>query len=357
MTELTIRKRKLLFPAFFPDATRGVIRSLDSYDLKNAGVEGIVVNSFHLVSKPGISVIKSIGDIKKLMNWDGMVASDSGGFQLLSLIYENKSYGSINDNGAIFYRDPDKKKYNLTPEKSIQIQLSTGSDILICLDDCPLARASQDENQLSVRRTIEWAKRCKEEFMRQIEVRKINDDKPLLFAVIHGGNDKRLREHCAEKLTEAGFDGFCFGGWPLSEEREINADVLSFTAALMPDNLPKFALGVGNPNAIVKCFNMGYNIFDCVLPTRDARHHRLYVLNEIFDQENISEFIYIMDQKYIRDPRPISNHCDCYTCGNYSRAYLRHLFEIEDSLAWRLATIHNLRTYMNLIEILRKKKI
>jgi len=356
-------KREIKFPIYFPDATRGVIRTLDNRDLFEVGVEGVVVNSFHLMSKPGATVLKSLKGIKKFMNWDGWVVSDSGGFQLLSLVYENKSFGKIDDNGITFYRDSKgkKSKHQLTPEKSVQIQFNIGSDIIICLDDCPSAKVTSDENSESVRRTIEWAKRSKDEFQKQISNRRIfNNDSPFIFAVIHGGNDKALRDKCAKELIKIGFDGYCFGGWPLDNERKLNRNILSFTASLMPDNLPRFALGVGNPKAISDCVKMGYNIFDCVLPTRDARHQRLYVFTkepqemDIFNEENITDFVYITDERHVRDPKPISAYCDCYTCKNYSRSYLRHLFEIEDSLAWRLATIHNLRTYTKLISVLRE---
>lgn len=361
LKKLSTGINEIFFPMYFPDATRGVIRTLDSQDLKEAGVEGVVVNSFHLMSEPGPTVIKSLGGIKKFMNWGGLVASDSGGFQLLSLVYENKSFGKIDDSGITFYRDSKGKKdrHVLTPEKSIQIQFNIGADIMVCLDDCPSAKATNDENLLSVRRTIEWAKRSKDEFLKQSANRKIIK-KPFLFAVIHGADDKSLREKCANELIKIGFDGFCFGGWPLNNEKKLNQNILSFTASLMPDNLPKFALGVGNPKAIVDCVKIGYNIFDCVLPTRDARHKRLYVFPknpddmDIFSEENITDFVYITDERYVRDPKPISDYCDCHTCKNYSKSYLLHLFEIEDSLAGRLATIHNLRTYTKLIEVLRK---
>ncbi len=353
--------KKIAFPIYLPDATRGVIRSLDSRDLKENSVEGIVVNGFHLTTKPGATVLKSLGGIKKFMNWDGLVVSDSGGFQLLSLVYENKSFGKISDNGITFYRDSKGKKSKniFTPEKSIQTQFNIGSDIMVCLDDCPSAKATDEENLISVRRTIEWAKRSKDHFIKQIENRRI-DERPLLFAVIQGGDDKGLREKCAGELVKIGFDGYCFGGWPINRERKFNLDILSWTASLMPDDLPKFALGVGNPKAIVDCVKIGYNIFDCVLPTRDARHRRLYVFAkdpesmDIFNEEKVTEFVYITDEKYVRDPKPISDFCDCYTCKGYSRSYLKHLFDIEDALAWRLATIHNLRTYTKLIAILRE---
>ena len=350
------------FPVFFPDATKGVIRSLDSADVKNAGVTGLIVNTYHLATQPGASVIKHAGGIKQFMNWDGWIISDSGGFQLLSMIYANTSAGSITDNGVVFRRNTKQgvDQYKFSPEKSIQVQFAISSDIMVCLDDCPPAHAEPEQVEKSVARTILWAKRCKEEFARQLTIRKVdNEHRPLLFGVIQGGNNKKLREHCAHELQQIGFDGYGFGGGPLNEQGEYTNDILQFTASLMPDSLPKYALGVGNPQAIVDCCRMGYTIFDCVLPTRDARHQRLYVFSRdpektgLFDTGNVYEYVHIMQEKYTRDKTPVSPYCDCFTCSHYSKAYLHHLFVIEDSLAGRLATIHNLRMYTMLIEKLR----
>lgn len=363
LRNFVFKNKKIDFPVYFPDATRGVVRSLDSNDLQQSHIEGLVVNTYHLMSQPGTTVLAEMGGIKKFMGWSGLVASDSGGFQLLSLIYRNQAFGKINDQGVIFYRGSQgkKRRYNFTPEKSIQVQFSIEPDIIICLDDCPAKNAKKEEIEKSVDRTIEWAKRCKQEYERQIERRKIKDeDRPKLLAVIQGGDDKKLREKCGQSLLKINFDAYGFGGWPLDESGKVNLDILGYTASLMPDDRPKFALGVGNPLAIVEGFKLGYQIFDCVLPTRDARHERLYIFEkdpqkaDILEDKDIFGHLFIGREKYVRDTQPISEYCDCHTCRNYSRAYLHHLFQIEDSLAWRLATIHNLRTYSRLIEILRK---
>lgn len=353
--------QEIQFPIYFPDATRAVVRSLDSGDLENAKVEGMVVNTYHLMSQPGTTVLESLGGVKKYMNWKGLIASDSGGWQLLSMIYKNKELGKITDDGVVFNRGTkgEKKKYQFTPEKSIQVQFAIKSDIVVCLDDCPAVKSSIEANELSVKRTIAWAKRCKEEHDRLIEIQK-DSHRPALLAVIQGGGSVKLREECANGLLPLGFDAFGFGGWPLDEDGEVDEKIMDFTVKLMPEKLPKFALGVGNPWAIVQGFKMGYNIFDCVLPTRDARHKRLYIFRsdpetaDILNDRDIHQYIYIDREKHCRNNRPISEFCDCYTCQNYSMAYLNHLFKIEDSLAWRLASIHNLRTYTRLIELLRK---
>lgn len=364
MNQISIKNRKINLPIFLPDATRGVVRSIDSNDLEKAHVKGVVVNTYHLMIQPGVSVLKTIGGIKSLMNWSGLVVSDSGGFQVMSLIHQKKAFGHLVEDGIVFYSGlkSRKKKYLFTPEKSIQVQFALKPDIMICLDDCPSFNAKQKDVEESVVRTIKWAKRCKKEYLKQIKEQKIKDSqRPLLFAVIQGGSSKELRKKCAQELIKIGFDGFGFGGWPIDKSGNLNLEILKFTAELIPDNLPKFALGVGNPQAIIECFKSGYQIFDCVLPTRDARHERLYIFKnnpdkiDILNKKDNFEYIYISREKYVCDANPISRFCDCHTCQNYSRAYLHHLFKIGDSLAWRLATIHNLRTYTKLIEILKKR--
>ena len=359
LREYLARDKKITLPIYLPDATRAIVRSVDSEDLKGSGVEGMVINTYHLMTQPGTTVIKAMGGVGRFMNWGGLLVSDSGGFQLLSMLYKNSSLGKINKDGVIFYVNSqgEKRKYKLTPEKSIQVQFALGSDIMICLDDCPRAKASEEENLLSVQRTIEWAKRCKEEYLSL--AKRAKGKPPKLFAVVQGGESEQLREKCSQELVKIGFDGYCFGGWPLDENKKLRS-VVKLTADLLPPDKPKFALGIGNPGAIVEGFKMGYNIFDCVLPTRDARHQRLYVFSgdprpaDILGNPNFYEYLHILKEKYVRDNRPVSEFCDCYTCRNYSRSYLHHLFRIEDSLAWRLATIHNLRTYTKLIEVLRR---
>jgi queuine tRNA-ribosyltransferase len=186
------------------------------------------------------------------------------------------------------------------------------------------------------------------------------DKSARLFGIIQGGNDKILRKECAEALISMGYEGFGFGGWPLDAEGRLTEEILAYTAELMPQNGVKYAMGIGRPENIVACVRMGYNLFDCVIPTREARHNRLYVFNEEFEtprdisfEKNFYKFHYILDDEHRRDPRPISRLCDCHTCANYSRAYLRHLASVGDSLASRLATIHNLRFFTMLMECLQ----
>lgn len=362
----TIRDKRILLPIYFPDATRAVVRGLDFDNLTKSKIEGLVINTYHLMTQPGTTVIKAAGGIKKFMKWNGLIITDSGGFQLLSLIYRDPSFGNVNKDGVVFSKGSKgkKKKYKFTPERSIQIQFNLDADIMICLDDCPSIKADREQHLISVGRTIEWAKRCKEEFLKQTKTRKTEEaNRPLLFAVIQGGSHKDLREKCARDLMEIGFDGYCFGGWPLNNEGNLDKEILAYTSSLTPNSLPKFALGVGNPQAIIEGFKVGYNMFDCVLPTRDARHKRVYNLTvdplktNLLEVFPVYQYLHIIREKYVRDNRPLSEFCDCFTCRHFSRAYLHHLFNIEDSLAGRLATIHNLRTYTLLIDNLRKYAI
>jgi queuine tRNA-ribosyltransferase len=180
--------------------------------------------------------------------------------------------------------------------------------------------------------------------------------RPLIFAIIQGGNDKKLREQFAKSLLDIGFDGFGFGGWPIDTDGVLVTDILKYTAELMPDDQVKYAMGLGKPEEIVELSRYGYNLFDCVIPTREARHHRLYIFlsDDIYDKP-FYEFVYILDEKHRTADKPVSENCDCYTCENYSRAFLRHLFKVGDTLAYRLATIHNLRFYSKLMEKIREK--
>jgi len=340
-------------PAFFPDGTYGVVRCTDAGDLKNCSIPGLVMNSYHLLTKPGVNVLKSCGGLHGFTGWDRPILTDSGGFQVFSMIRENEKYGEIRRNEIIF-RGDDGKKIILSPEKCIQSQFAYGADIMMCLDYCTHPDDPPETNQLSVEITVDWAKRCKTEYLKQLKTRKIPEEKrPLLFGIIQGGNDPELRRQCAEALTAIGFDGFGFGGFPVDAEGNLIEDILRLTAELMPDETPKYAMGLGKPDGIIKCAEWGYNLFDCVIPTREARHNRLYT----FDDDSSLDFhrYYILDESHIREKMPVSPVCDCYTCRNYSRAYLYHLYKVGDSLAYRLATIHNLRFYSMLMERLRER--
>ncbi len=361
---LALMHGHLALPAFLPDATLGVVRAVDTADLCVAGVRGLVMNVFHLMQKPGSSTIQALGGLHKMADWPGPIVTDSGGFQAYSLIRQNPRFGSLSDGGIRFQPEGAARPFQLTPEKSIQLQMAYGADVLVCLDDCTHVDDSFAEQQLSVQRTIRWARRCKEEFERLLgqrrrAARSTTGTRPLLFAVVQGGGSEELRRQCAEALLEIGFDGYGYGGWPLDAHGKLLHDMLSYTRTLIPREFPMHALGVGQPESVVSCATMGYGIFDSALPTRDARAGRLYTFTADPARPGFRlhggwfAYLYVEDKKHIKAAAPISPFCDCHTCAKYSLGYLHHLHKIGDSLYFRLATIHNLRFMMRLMDALR----
>lgn len=360
MKTITIKGKTYNLPDFFPDATKGVIRACSSEDVACAGINGLIVNTYHLLTQPGSTVLKQRAGIKNYMNWNGAIISDSGGWQMFSLIHRTSGMGSINKDGVTFIKESKagKFKHKITPEKCIQTQFDIGSDIMICLDYFTPENPTSDDLDISVKRTVEWAGRCKEEFDMLCKSKKLEDaNRPLLFCVLQGGRDRKSVEKCAEGLKQYGFDGWGLGGWLFDEDCNLDLQTCQLYYDCMEPDKPTYALGIGSPQAVADCASIGFDIFDCVLPTRDARHKRLYVLNQPIAEAVLTQKWYstfqINRERYIRDFSPISEFCDCYTCKNYTKAYLRHLFEIEDTLAYRLATIHNLRLYSMLMEKLR----
>ncbi|MCL1793118.1 MAG: tRNA guanosine(34) transglycosylase Tgt [Oscillospiraceae bacterium] len=358
VTEINLPHGTVRLPAFFPDGTRGTVKSVDSFDLEGCGIGGIVANAYHLMSNPGQSAIKSLGGLNKFMNWNRPILTDSGGFQVFSLIGENPKFGEIREDRIVFRPENSGEKIILTPEKCVRAQFGYKSDIMMCLDYCTGPEAPAEINKKSVEVTVKWARRCKDEYENILKSKKI-PLRPLIFAVIQGGGDKTLRKECASALIEIGFDGFGFGGWPLDRQNRLSCDILEYTAELMPGHLAKYAMGIGKPEEIAACCKMGYNLFDCVIPTREARHNRLYAFGEKYrsadeidiESRDFYSYLYMEDDKYRRDSRPVSQVCDCLCCKRHSRAYLRHLAATGDPLACRLATIHNLRFYAMLMEI------
>ena len=346
-------------PIFFPDATRAFVKAVDGKDLENTKTIGILVNTYHLYKDLGISVVKKFGGIGNFMGWNKIIISDSGGFQVMTLAKRDSKKGRVDDNGVTFKPIGDKKVV-LTPEDSIRFQLDLKTDLVVVLDDFTPPNVNYEEARESVRRTVLWAKRSKEEFTRICKERKMgSDQKPYLIGVVQGGDYLELRKKCTQDLVEIGFDGLGYGGWPITTEGIFNYEVAEVIADFSPSNYLLYGLGVGKPDEIVECNRLGFQIFDCVLPTRDARHKRLYV----YDASSIDEIdlaadkfysYYVPDkERYYRDESPISRACDCLLCKNYSRGYLAHLFRSKETSALRLSTIHNLRFYSLLMEKIR----
>ncbi len=351
----------ILTPAFFPDATRGVIRTLGGEDLEACDVQGVVVNIFHLLVCPGIPSVSAHGGIYDFMNWNGPVAADSGGFQAYSLLEGGKRFGSISNKGFIYRFEKGGEKTLLTPEKCIQTQFRIGADVMFCLDDCTHPDAPDERQRQSVERTIRWASRCRETYDRMLaEAKTPLERRPLLFAVIQGGEDAALRRECAEAVLELDFDGYAYGGWPITAAGRLSESVAQ-VAELTTENRPRFALGIGKPENLVSAFRHGYDMFDCVMPTRDARRGRLFVRAPAGGAPAPDGAFYRsinpFDERHRRDDQLVEDGCDCLCCRRYSRGYLHHLFRVRDGLAPRLATMHNLRFYRRLVGELRETQI
>jgi queuine tRNA-ribosyltransferase len=349
----------LPLPIFFPDATRAVVKTVDSNDIVNTKTPGILVNTYHLYRELGSRVIKKFGGVGGFMGWESAIISDSGGFQVMSLAKTAVARGKITDHGVTF-KPVGSKKITLTPADSIKFQFAMETDLMVVLDDFTPPGAGRNTARDTVERTILWAKKCKEEYLKLCRIKKFNEsNRPYLIGVVQGGEDLELRKECTQRLVEIGFDGLGYGGWPMGSDGLFNYDVAKVIAENSPDDYLLYGLGIGKPHEIVALVDMGYSIFDCVLPTRDARHKRLYVYNadsiEQIDVRKPDFYSYYTPdkEKHYYSDEPISSACDCLLCKKYSRAYLAHLFRIKDTTSMRLSTIHNLRFYSTLMEKLR----
>lgn len=365
-------------PFFMPDATRASVRGVTSDELEQSGTPALVVNTYHLFLQPGEALVKRAGGIHAFMCWNKPILSDSGGYQVYSLIHKNPQMGRITEEGAEFRSALDGTKHLLTPERAIQVQFDLGVDMMVVLDDPRPNRAPEVEVGEAVERTHRWARRCKEEYEKQIVLRGLTDGtRPLLFGVVQGGMFRELRRRSAEGLIEIGFDGYGFGGRHIDEEGNFLEDIVDYTASLIPAESPRFALGVGTPNDIVRCHALGWDMFDCVIPTREGRHGRLFIwksggvisteaerskvfstnndpsINAQDDEMSFYKTININNEQFKEDFTSVDPTCDCELCTKYTRAYLRHLFRVGEPLGARLASLHNLRFYAQLMERLR----
>ncbi len=288
-SELELPSGRLDLPVYLPDATYGMVRAVDAADLEDCQVQALVMNTFHLMQKPGSSTIASLGGLHRMSGWPRPIVTDSGGFQAYSLIRQNPKFGRLDERGLTFQPEGSDRKFQLTPEKSVQLQIGYGTDVVVCLDDCTHVDASRAEQERSVERTVDWAQRSKKEFERLVGQKRLTESsRPKLFGVIQGGRELDLRRECAAALLPLGFDGFGYGGWPLDGEGGLLTEVLRYTRELVPADVPMHALGVGHPQNVLACYQLGYGMFDSAMPTRDARHGRLYTFKhsarEIFSR-------------------------------------------------------------------------
>jgi len=318
-------------PIFMPVGTLGTVKSLSPEELTACGAQIILGNTYHLYLRPGCDVIRSFNGLHGFMHWDGPILTDSGGFQLFSLAGLRK----VTDEGALFQSHIDGSQHMLTPEKSMEIQMCLGSDIVMCLDECIKYPVGRSDVQKALDLTTQWAKRCKDVF---------NNDKNALFGIVQGGMFKDLREKSAHGLMKIDFDGYAIGGLSVGEPKDIMLEMADFTLPILPDSKPKYIMGVGTPEDIVTLVSLGADMFDCVLPTRNARNGQMFTATGAIN---------ICNARFKNDVDPIEPGCTCYTCQHYSRAYLRHLYLSKELLAYRLNTIHNVHYYMNLVRQLR----
>lgn len=347
-------------PFFMPIATKGSVKALDSADIKNLGAEIILSNTYHLYLRPGTKVLQKFGGLHKFMNWQGPILTDSGGFQVFSLgaRMEEKNGGNswvkLSENGVEFRSHIDGAKHILTPENAIQIQSAIGSDIMMVLDECPSAMATKEYLKDSLELTTRWAKRSKDEKTR-LENKNKNLRKSLLFAIVQGGTDSKLRALSAKQLITIGFDGYALGGLAVGEPVKAMLKTLDAAIPFLPEDKPRYLMGVGYPEQIAEAVKRGIDMFDCVLPTRNARHGLLFTNLKVSKNLSVAyKTIRIKQSRFAKDIKPVDPTCSCPACKNYSRAYLRHLFSAEEPLALRLATIHNVHFYLNLMKQIRE---
>lgn len=319
-------------PAFLPVGTQGSVKSLTPEELVEIGVEAILGNTYHLYLRPGHETIARLGGLHTFIHWERPILTDSGGFQIYSL----GSLRKISEDGVTFQSHLDGSSHFLTPEKVMEIQTALGSDIAMVLDECVPYPSPFEHVKTAMERTSRWAKRC-------LQVKREND--PALFAIVQGGIYRELREKSAQTLVEMGFQGYAIGGLSVGEPKPAMLDVLAWTTPLLPENAPRYLMGVGTPEDILDAVMLGVDFFDCVLPTRNARNGTLFTS---------SGKISIKQAQYAEDRRSVDDTCACYTCRHYSRAYLRHLYLSKEILSSRLNTIHNLYYYINLLVKIRE---
>ena len=337
-TDGKARRGRLIFdrgvietPAFMPVGTYGTVKGMTPDEVKATGAQICLGNTFHLMLRPGTEIIKQHGDLHDFMNWDFPILTDSGGFQVFSLGAMRK----ITEEGVLFQSPVNGDQIMMSPEKSMEVQRDLGSDIVMIFDECTPYPATEKEAKDSMELSLRWAKRSKEGH---------GDNPSALFGIIQGGMYPELRAQSQAGLEEIGFDGYALGGLSVGEPKHEMMNILDHCAYKMPENKPRYLMGVGKPEDLVESVRRGIDMFDCVMPTRNARNGHLFITTGI---------IKIRNAVHKTDTGPLDPDCDCHTCKNYSRAYLHHLDKCNEILGARLNTIHNLRYYQRVMEGLR----
>jgi queuine tRNA-ribosyltransferase len=319
-------------PVFMAVGTQATVKGLTPRQLEDAGVQVVLGNTYHLALRPGDELIAGLGGLHRFMGWSRPILTDSGGYQVFSLGANLR----ITDDAAVFRSHIDGELLELTPERAVKIQENLGSDIAMCLDECPPADAPSEKHRDVVRRTIHWAQRCREGHRRTDQA---------LFAIVQGGLDIALRADCAQALVALDLAGYALGGFSVGETMEQMLSVLEPAAALLPVHKPRYLMGVGRPQDLLHAVARGIDMFDCVLPTRNGRNAQAFTLEGTIRLRNAC---------HKRDPQPLESGCPCYTCTTYSRAYLHHLFLADEMLGPTLLSLHNVAFYSRLLAEARR---
>ena len=330
--EVTTLHGTIKTPVFMPVGTLGTVKAVTPENLVDLGAQIILGNTYHLFIRPGHELIKQFGGLHGFMHWDKPILTDSGGFQIFSL----KELAKITEKGAEFRSHLDGSKLFLSPEDAVHVQEALGSDIMMVLDTCIPYPADRDEAGKATALTSRWAQRCRDAQ---------SDTGQLLFGIVQGGMYPDLRQQSAQELIDIGFDGYAIGGLSVGEPKELMQEMLTSTVPHLPTDFPVYLMGVGTPEDLVEGVYRGVDMFDCVMPTRNARNGMLFTS---------SGRVVIKNSRYREDHRPVDEQCNCYTCRNYSRAYLRHLFQCREILAYQLNSIHNLHYYCSLMADMRE---
>jgi len=329
--QLKTRHGSIQTPVFMPVGTAGTVKTLTPDELRSLGVEIILGNAYHLYLRPGHKLIAEMGGLHRFISWDRPILTDSGGYQVFSLAELCK----VTDEGAAFQSHLDGSLHFFSPESAIEIQEALGADIVMALDECLPYPSSPEATRVALERTLHWARRCRQSHKRPDQI---------LFGIIQGGFYPEMRREAALRMIELGFEGYALGGLSVGETQPMMLDTVDQVVPLLPEDRPRYLMGVGMPEDLLECVIRGIDMFDCVIPTRHARTGWLFTS---FGR------VVIKNAQYARDESPLDPACDCYTCRHFSRAYLRHLFMAREILALRLNTIHNLHYYLRLMEQIR----
>lgn len=349
-------------PAFMPVGTAGTVKGMTQAQLEELGVQILLANTYHLYLRPGHEIIRDLGGLHRFMGWTRPILTDSGGFQVMSL----KGLGRVTEDGVWFRSHLDGSSHFLSPERAVEIQLALGADVIMTLDECVEYPCTWETARRAMKLTGRWARRAKEHYLRNSNLEMGNSSagspassfdsrvsnpeseaphRPALFGIVQGGTDRALRSESAEEMVEIGFEGCAIGGLSVGEPKEETYDVVEFTAGLLPVERPRYLMGVGTPEDLAECVARGIDLFDCVMPTRNARN------GCVFTSEGR---VVLKSARYARDEAPLDPACQCAVCRRYSRAYIRHLFAAGEMLAAILATHHNLHFYLDTMRRIRQ---